>query len=343
MIIRLPIDIKSLYLNIKNDNESGHTATVATPLKQYGGVNEQLVKILDVPENVNPISKEGMISQILSKSRAEAKINNVFVFDKISVNGIRIENIPSYCIYIREETAEGYVHCGRQKVHYPITFKYSDEEVEINNKAVMNAIAEQLSNYAFIVEAFEYDTESKVLNFDVIVVGTKDIPYSKVFINRRGVGGKFTSNFSEESESYDAEIIALRERYGYSNVGPENFTSVMQDNRMIAENIAEEYLKEAGATEIRKLREEYPYALYDIEYKVNGVKRYMLVRFTATNSKYFNLSFNKIKFCNDFNGQVCVCLITDINGKAKTNIYTIEDMNRMNKRLNSICYEDTEE
>ena len=99
MIIRLPIDIKSLYLNIKNDNESGHTATVATPLKQYGGVNEQLIKILDIPENVNPVSKEGMISQILSKSRAEAKINNVFVFDKISVNGIRVENIPSYCIY----------------------------------------------------------------------------------------------------------------------------------------------------------------------------------------------------------------------------------------------------
>ena len=32
MIIRLPIDIKLLYLNIKNDNESGHTATVATSL-----------------------------------------------------------------------------------------------------------------------------------------------------------------------------------------------------------------------------------------------------------------------------------------------------------------------
>ena len=343
MIIRLPIDIKSLYLNIKNDNESGHTATVATPLKQYGGVNEQLVKILDIPENINPVSKEGMISQILSKSRAEAKINNVFVFDKISVNGISLENVPSYCIYIREETAEGYVHCGRQKVHYPITFKYSDEEVEINNKAVMTAIAEQLSDYAFIVEAFEYDTESKVLNFDVIIVGAKDIPYSKVFINRRGVGGKFTSNFSEESESYDTEIIALREKFGYANVGPDNFASIMQDNRTIADNWAEEYLKKSGATEIRRLREEYPYALYDIEYKVNGVKRYMIVRFTATNSKYFNLSFNKIKFCNDFFDVAQVCLINDINGCPRINIYSIETMNKMRKAINSVCYTDTED
>ena len=49
MIIRLPIDIKSLYLNIKNDNESGHTATVATPLKQYGSVHEELLPIFDIP------------------------------------------------------------------------------------------------------------------------------------------------------------------------------------------------------------------------------------------------------------------------------------------------------
>ena len=126
-------------------------------------------------------------------------------------------------------------------------------------------------------------------------------------------------------------------------------TAIMDEGKICKEvafktkNIAEEYLKESGATEIRKLREEYPYALYDIEYKVNGVKRYMIVRFTATNSKYFNLSYNKIRFSNDFNGQVYVCLITDVNGKAKINIYTIENINRMNKKLNSICYEDTEE
>ena len=35
MLLRLFIDTKSLYFNIKNDNASGHTATIATPLKQY--------------------------------------------------------------------------------------------------------------------------------------------------------------------------------------------------------------------------------------------------------------------------------------------------------------------
>lgn len=342
MIIRLPIDIKSLYFNIKNDNESGHTATVATPLKQYGGVNEELIKILDIPENVHPISKELMIGQILSKSRAEAKINNIYVFDKISVNGIMVENVPSFSMYIREETAEGYVHCGRQKVHYPPSFKYSDENTEINNKLVIKAISEIVSDYAFIVEAFEYDTETKVLNFDVIIVGAKDIPYSKVFVNRRGVGVKFTSVFSEEAESYDYEIIALREKLGYENVTPDNFTNVTNSNREKAEEIAENYLMGIGATGIRKLRDDYPYALYDFEYRLGKTKKYLIVRSTATKLKYFNLPINKIQFCNDFRGKVGVLLITDIIGEPQLYFYEIDEMNGMKKKINSICYEDLE-
>ena len=38
-VIRLPIDTKSLYFNIKNDNKTGHTATVATPLKQGASIS----------------------------------------------------------------------------------------------------------------------------------------------------------------------------------------------------------------------------------------------------------------------------------------------------------------
>ena len=125
MIIRLPIDIKSLYLNIKNDNESGHTATVATPIIQYGGINEALIKVYDIPENINSYSKEGIISELLVKSRTEARIDKVFVFNKLSVNGERIENSCSFAMYVREETKEGYVHCGRKKLHYPTTLQYS--------------------------------------------------------------------------------------------------------------------------------------------------------------------------------------------------------------------------
>lgn len=265
MIIRLPIDIKSLYFNIKNDNEKGHTATVATPLKQGNSLHE-ISRIKNIPETVNEISREGIVSKISSKSRAEAKITNVYVFDKVSVNGIMLKNIPSYCIYIREETSETNVHFGRQKVHYPSSFSFEDEYIEINNRIVVNAISDALKNYAFIIEAFEYCTETGVLNFDALIVGEKNIPYSKVFINRRGAGNKFTSIFTDSADTYDTEILALREKFGYDKVTPENYSDYVDKNSLKANSMVIEYLKINKAENIRNLNEEYPYSLYDIGY-----------------------------------------------------------------------------
>lgn len=343
MIIRLPIDIKSLFLNIKNDNESGHTATVATPIKQYGSVHEELLPVFDIPENINPISREELIGSLLMKSRAEAKIIRVCVFDKISVNGIIVRDIPSYCIYVREETAPTNVHCGRQKLHYPTTFKYDDSEVEINNKLVMRAVSEALHDYAFIVEAFEYDTETMVLNFDATIVGSNDIPYSKVFINQRGAGNKFRSSFNEDSDNYDSEIIALREKLGYSNVTPDNYSEIVAQNKLLAIDLARSYLQNAGAKLIRNLYEEYPYSLYDLEYRIGGKKYYSIVRHTATTRRCFSLPFNKIRFSSDFSDCVIVILVTDINGEPKIYGFTIDDMNGMSKSINSISYDVGEE
>ena len=59
-----------------------------------------------------------------------------------------------------------------------------------------------LLGYAFIIEAFEYDTETQVLNFDAAIVGEHNVPYSKVFLNKRGVGNKFVSSFYEYADIY---------------------------------------------------------------------------------------------------------------------------------------------
>lgn len=180
-IIHLPIDIKSLYFNIKNDNEKGHTATVATPLKQGASVHEKLSKIHYVPHNINDYSRDSLIGHILSKSRVEAIITDVFVFDSITVNGLAVECGSSFCIYIREETNLQSIHCGRQKIHYPVSLKYSDSDVEIDNKKVVAAVSAILHDYAFIVEAFEYNTETKTLNFDATVVGKMGFRIRKFF------------------------------------------------------------------------------------------------------------------------------------------------------------------
>ena len=339
-VIRLPIDTKSLYFNIKNDNKTGHTATVATPLKQGASIRQELAQISGIPENISPVSRELLISQILSKSRAEAKINNVFLFDRISVNGRLIENSPSFCMYIREETSPNNVHFGRQKLHYPASLVFEDLDVYINNRSVVKAISEELCNYAFLVEAFEYNTITGILNFDATIVGEHGIPYSKVFINRRGVGNKFTLRFSENSDLYDSEIIALREALGYDSVSPDNFNEIMTLNTHQALELANGFIQAQGGTDIRVLADVYPFSLYDIEYKLLGSTRYLLVKHTATRSKYLSLPLNKVRFLNDFSDCAALLLVTDINGTPKLHTYSIADLNRMDKMINSITYKD---
>lgn len=338
--IRLPIDVKSLHYNIKNDNKTGHTATVATPLKQGASVHEKLARIKEIPENIAHYSREALISQILSNSRALARIIGVYVFNNLSVNGEKLDTEYSFCMYIREETDPKNVHFGRQKVHYPLSLYYEDNETCIYNKQVIKSISEHLQGYAFIVEAFEYDTDTNVLNFDVTIVGENSIPYSKVFINKRGVGNKFTSNFTESSDIYDTEIIALREIYGYDLVSPENFNEYIEKNNKEAMEIVLDYINSLGAKNIRSLRDEYPYALYDIQYTLNDVRMYAIVKQTATRTKYFSLSTSKIRFCNDFSDHALVFLVMDIKGKPRIQHYAINDLNRLNKSINSITYED---
>jgi hypothetical protein len=280
------------------------------------------------------------VSIILAKSRAQAKINGIYVFENLSVNGNPINTDSAFCMYIREEIDPNNVHFGRQKVHYPTSLVYEDEDVNINNKSVIRAVSEQLHGYAFLVEAFEYNTETRAFNFDVTIVGENNIPYSKVFINKRGVGSKFTTHFYEASDVYDAEIISLREKHGYDMVGPANFNEVMVQNDSLALSLVVDYLAGAGAKDIRILKEEYPYSLFDIQYTDNGRRKYVLVKQTSTKLKYFSLPISKIQFCSDFANDAILLLVTDINGTPQLHRYTINELNTLNKSINSITYED---
>lgn len=339
MRIRMPIDIKSLYLNIKNDNKTGHTPTVATPLRQGSSIHTELAQILQIPETIGDQSKEGLSSHLLSKSRAEAKIVKAYIFDKVSVNGIPIECPYSYCIYIREETDPNNVHCGRQKVHYPQILDYEDEEICINNNAVIKAVSATLHDYAFIVQAFEYDTDTGYLNFDALIVGENSVPYSKVFVIKRGVGEKFAGIFNEYADIYDSEIIAMRSNLGYDKVSPDNFMEIMNANKELAISLIEEKFLQGSDKDYFVISRQYPYSMYDIEVR-NGVqKSFVVLRFTSTKIKYFNLSSNTIRFINDFPESTQIVLITDINGTPQVNVFSSQEIGQMKKTINSVTYE----
>lgn len=339
MIYRIPIEAKSFFFNILNDNEVGHTATVSSILKQGGALREDVAQIYKFPEGIKTSSKQGLIDCILSKSRAEAKINKICCFNKITINGKSVKTDSSFCVYVREETSKDNVHFGRQKLHYPPTLAYSDSDVEINNRNVVKAISEALSDYAFLVEAFEFDDENGSLNFDAVIVGPKDIPYSKVFINQKGVGSKFTSVFGEETDNYDFEIVALRQKMGYDNVGPNNYYEVMRDLK--AKSI-DAVLKRMKKENVRVLSKEYPYAIYDLEYRVDGVKNYVIVRYTATKQKRFEMSMMKSIFLKRFENETQLFLVTDVLDQEIVFLYTNQDLMKMGKQVSSIVYDASE-
>jgi hypothetical protein len=161
-----------LYFNIKNDNETGHTATVATPLKQGASLHRELAQIYNIPENIDSIGREKLVSQLLSKSRAAAKINGVYVFDKISVNGKTLDVDSSFCMYIREETDPINVHFGRQKVHYPPSLVFEDIDVNINNRAVVKAVTEYLVN-GTPVEKTVYGCDELIMFQKIVKISDK--------------------------------------------------------------------------------------------------------------------------------------------------------------------------
>ena len=338
--IYLPIDTKSLYFNIKNDNLSGHTATVATPIKQGNSYNEELGQVYRIKEKeIDFDAKPLLIRELLKNSKSTIQIKNVFVFDKIAVNGINIKTDKQYCIFIKEEVDPQKAQFGRLKLHYPNTLKYSDLDIEIDNKEIIKLISKELKDYAFIVKGFEYDLKSCTLNFDALIVGENNIPYSKVFINEKGVGNKFTKVFNDTAEDYDMEIISIRQNYSES-IDVTNYYELCNKLKLKSMDIIGKHLKKVGASKIEMVSANYPYSLYDLRYLENGQIKYACVLWTTTKINYFNLSIKKNLFLHDFQDNCQVFLIKDILKDGTIKCYNIEDLDRLNKSINSIRFTD---
>ena len=334
-MIRLPIDIKSLYFNIKNDNSSGHTSTVATPLKKVENGNklEDILKISSKELNIS--SKKDLISLLIKHSKSKVLIKNMYVFDKISVNGKKIISDNSFGCYIKEEIDETKVQFGRLKLHYPSKLIYEDEEVKINNKEVYKAISNALNNYAFIIRAFEYLPEEDVLNFDALIVGENDIPYSKVFINEKGVGNKFNVIFNENADDYDREIIALRSKYG-DNVDPYNYLEYIREMK----KTAFELIKSNLNVKIEQISNQFPYSLFDFCYSINGVKKYGILRVTATKNNYFNISFMQQAFMMNNVNDAKIFLVSNIFKEPTLKTFNYNNLFDLSMSVNSVKYEE---
>lgn len=330
--ILLPIDTKSLYLNILNDNQKGHTCTVATPIKQGNSLNVELNEIYKIPLQIDFQQYPDLIDSLLKNSKSTNKINNVFVFKKIKLNGEIIETPSSYCMFVKEEIDPTKAQFGRIKLHYPNSLKY--DSLNINNKAVVASISEHLFDFAFIVDAFEFDFDDESLNFIVTIVGYKDIPYSKVFINTKGTGDKYTKAFKRTEDCYDSEIVILKKQYD-DEINPDNFQKYMDKANARAIEVVESNLISKGAEDIVCLCDIYPYSIFDLKYRLNGITKYAIVKTSYTKSIYFDLSGEERQALALFK-ESSLFFVSESFGDEEIHIYKQEDLDELNSLVTSV-------
>lgn len=334
--VKLPIDTKSLYFNIKNDNLFGHTPTVASPLKKISSNNDKLENILLIKDKqIDILNNNDLISLLIKHSKTKVLIKNVFAFDKLTVNGKPLNNKFCFGCYIKEEIDETKVQFGRLKLHYPSKFIYEDENIRINNKTIYKEISEALGNYAFIIRSFEYDFEKKILNFDALIVGENEIPYSKVFINEKGVGNKFNIIFNENADDYDREIISLRKKYG-EEVNPHNYLDYFRKIKESIIPLIETYLK----TSIEMVSFQFPYSIFDFCYFDKGIKKYGILRVTTTKNTYFNISISQQLFLMKNQEDTSIFLVKNILDAPNLVVIDYNTMSNMVMNINSIKYEE---
>ncbi|HOH58938.1 MAG TPA: hypothetical protein PLQ22_02885 [Bacilli bacterium] len=329
--IYLPIDTKSLYYNIHNDNKTGHTCTVATPIKQGKSVNSELAKIYDIPKSIDLDYDVELVDYLNKSSKSTTRIDKAFIFNKYTVNGIHINCDADYCIFIKEEIDSNKKQFGRLKLHYPISAFY-DGKYSFDNKKVINAISNKLNNFAFIVRGFEYSFDTDILNFDVDVIGYNNIPYSKVFINNKGVGNKHIANYVDIYENYDYEVMGLREKFNKEIINTKNYFELYHIAKIEALNIVAEYLN------VKKdfLSISYPYSFYDLSTYKNNVKKYIIVFFTTAKELYFNISMKQLSFFNMFKNYIEIYNVTNLFNNYKINRFSYEDLTKFHKTISTI-------
>lgn len=330
--IYLPIDTKSLYFNIYNDNLKGHTCTVATPIKQGNAVNAELNEVFKIPQQIDFEKYPDLILELNKNSKSITQIKNAFVFSKFKVNGVPINCSSKFCFFVKEEVDPQRAQYGRIKLHYPISLKSLD--LNISNREVIKNVSQAVNDYAFLINGFEFDFEDFSLNFDLTIVGYNGIPYSKVFINNKGTGSKFTKKFTREELSYDSEIIAMRQLFK-TNIDVENFDEFYKIGKEKAISKIKEYINKINGTNFSLISDLYPYSIYDFSYILDGVKFFGVLRYSFTSIIYADIDSNIQNFLNSFPYSK-LFIITNVYDNSVIHSYNAIDLNNFSISITSL-------
>lgn len=339
MTYSFDIDEKSLFRGVVNDFSKGQSPTVHTPLNQSKDKNKwrtSIYRFLNGCESTD-VDKlpDILIDKCLRKttSQAESKILCFYVFSKFSLDGVPFDADSSFAMYVKEETSEkieqrnGKVtqntHFGRQKLHYPISLTHQTDGFNINNTKILDIILDVNGGFAYVVNGFDVeadeDTGELTLNFRTTMVGLRGVLLSNVFKRKKGVGIKLlVDGISFERTS----IVAPRNNVLTDEENEVFFTTLekIKESSRVNGEIGEEFVvnnlrKIIGDSEIHNVvhvSKKYPQSPYDIEYVINGVKKYIEVKSTSGEKKTFFMSRGERQFMDRYDKDYLLVLVTNV-------------------------------
>lgn len=348
------IDEKSLFRGVKNNYSKGQSPTVHTPLNQSNNQKKWRNDVYDFIkgygddeiDRIPDILKDKCLQKTTSK--ASSKIVNFFVFSKFALDGEPFDVSCSFAMYVKEETSKyilqrngekvANTHLGRQKLHYPISLAHISDRYIIDNKKVLDKILEINGGFAYVVNGFDIDTDTKILNFRTTMIGPKGVLLSNVFKRKKGVGVKLllddTSIVNLCLPSNKKNILTKEEDYAFIS-RLERIQESSRSNGLMGEEYVYDNLERIIGEKPDKKRhisKLYPLSPYDIECKVNGKTIYIEVKSTKNSNKFFYMSRGERKFMDKYEQQYLLILVTNVqSNKKKTIKYLRKDI--MNSKI----------
>lgn len=344
--IKFKISETSLRYGIYNNYTKGHTASVETELNQSTNPKKWRHDIYQLKKYKCRLNDknipEGLIDACKKSEKNKTKVTDIFVFKNIFVNGVKLDVDSSFCMYIKEEISETAnilnaksntnTHLGRQMIHYPISFDYRKDGLNINNRDILERIMKSNGNYAFVVKGFIYDIDNDTLNFLITLVGPNGILQTSVFKEGKGVGQKL--KISDDLVFDENVIVTCKQNLstGKTDVEIEQVNRVRSKNGEIGENYIYELLKDKllEDSDLFHTSKLYKFSPYDIEYLENGIKKYVEVKSTQSDKEIFNLSSGELKFMEEHKENYYLYMVTNVKSEfPKYNVYTYYDIKKM--------------
>lgn len=334
------IDEKSLFRGVKNDYKKGQSATVHTPLNQSQDKNKWRNDIYDFLKGCESEDKVDSLPELLkakclqkTTSKASGQIVHFYVFSNFTLDGVPFDAESSFAMYVKEETSKSIVkrnglttantHLGRQKLHYPIAFAHMSDGYNIDNRKVLDKILEVNGGFAYVVDGFEYDTETQILDFKTTIIGIEGVLLSNVFKRKKGVGLKLlVDGISMDQPSLISttkKILTEEENKAFF----ETLDKIQESSRSNGQ-IGEEYVydnikKILGAEPDEKthISKKYPQSPFDIECILDGEKKYIEVKATGGEKKVFYMSKGERRFMDKYERCYLLVLVTNVKSKHK--------------------------